>query len=179
MTERILAVTRDFEHLPKPSELSLVLSDQPPLADLVTGAFVLAFEGDHLLMTEERDRGWNIVGGGVEPGETPEQAARREAIEEAAARLGGLELLGYQRVRLLGPRPDGYRNPYPDSYLLFFLAAVAALDPFEPNEDASARALIPPADVAGTFWGGFESNRLLHAAALERVRPDGQVSTAP
>jgi 8-oxo-dGTP diphosphatase len=170
MSERVLSVTHDFEHLPKPNELSIVLSDHPPPVDLVTGAFVLAFDGDQLLMTEERGRGWNILGGGVEPGETPEQAARREAVEEAATRLGELHVLGYQRIRLLGPKPDGYDRPYPENYMLFFVAAVAALDPFEPNDDASARALVPPAGVAGTFWGGFESNRLLHAAALERAR---------
>jgi 8-oxo-dGTP diphosphatase len=170
VTERVLHLTRDFEHLPKPNESSIVLSDQPPPTELVTGAFVLAFDGDRLLMTEEHGRGWNIVGGGVEPGETPEQAARRETVEEAGARLGELAVLGYQRMRLLGPKQDGYRWPYPDSYMLLFVAQVAALDPFEPNDDASARALVPPAEVAATFWGAFESNRLLHQAALERIQ---------
>jgi len=37
---------------------------------------------------------WNLVGGGVQRGETPEQAARREAREEVGATLGALRLFG-------------------------------------------------------------------------------------
>src|SRR6266545_3125140 len=105
---RVLSVEHDPDFLPRPSEIRLVLSERLPPAELITGAFVLAFEGERLLMTDERERGLNILGGGLEPGETPEAAARREALEEAGARLGDLEPLGYQRVRLLGTRPEDY-----------------------------------------------------------------------
>ena len=170
MSERVLHVRHDFPGLPKPSEIRLVLSDQPPPSELTTGAFALAFDGDRLLMTDERGRGLNIIGGGVEPGETPEEAVRREAAEEAAAELADLELLGYQHVRVLGPKPEGYRFLYPESYMVVFRARVAALGPFEPNESATGRALVPPAEVPGTFWGGFPENRLLYEAARPPAR---------
>jgi 8-oxo-dGTP diphosphatase len=163
--ERVLHVQRDHPGLPAPSEIRLVLSDQPPPPELTTGAFALAFDGDRLLMTDERGRGLNIVGGGVEPGETPEEALRREAAEEAAVELVDLEVVAYQRVRLLGPKPEGYRFPYPDSYMVVFRARVAALGPFEPNESATRRALVAPEELPGTFWGGLAANRRLYEAA--------------
>lgn len=62
-------------------------------------------------MTNLRQRGWDIPGGHLEPGETPEAAMRREVMEEAGAVLGDVQLLGYQRIRLLGTVPIGYRYP--------------------------------------------------------------------
>jgi 8-oxo-dGTP pyrophosphatase MutT (NUDIX family) len=44
---------------------------------------------------------WATPGGGVEPGETPEQAAHREAAEELGARDVVLELLWRGRSRFL------------------------------------------------------------------------------
>lgn len=46
-------------------------------------------------MVRHRRRGWEFPGGHVEPGETPWQTARREALEEAGASLGELGLVGY------------------------------------------------------------------------------------
>lgn len=50
---------------------------------------VLLFSGGD---PAHRDRGswWFTAGGGIEPGEAPEEAARREVFEEAGLRLGEL-----------------------------------------------------------------------------------------
>jgi 8-oxo-dGTP diphosphatase len=92
-------------------------------------------------------RGWDIVGGHIEPGESAEEAARREAYEEAGARLRELHMLGYQRLRLLGPRPVSYRYSYPDSYQVFYWAQIEALDEFISTEEARERALFAPDDA--------------------------------
>src|SRR5258707_5854402 len=100
-TEKVLQIEINIAWLPQPNEGRLVLSSQLPLRELSTTSFILAFSGDRLLQTHLVKRGWDLVGGHIEPGESPEEAARREAYEEAGARLGPLHLLGYQHLRLL------------------------------------------------------------------------------
>jgi 8-oxo-dGTP pyrophosphatase MutT (NUDIX family) len=145
--ERILQITQNLPWLPQPNESCIVLSSQLPPDEMLSTALVLAFDRDRLLQTKLAARGWDIVGGHIEPGESPEGAARREAYEEAAARLRELHLLGYQRLRLLGPRPAMYRYSYPDSYQVFYWAQIEALDEFIPTEEAQERALFAPDDA--------------------------------
>jgi 8-oxo-dGTP diphosphatase len=145
--ERILLVERNISWLPQPNEGSIVLSSQLPPCEMIATALVLAFDEDRLLQTNLVARGWDIVGGHIELGESPEEAARREAYEEASARLGQLHLLGYQRLRLLGPRPGSYRYPYPDSYQVFYWAQIEALDEFVSTAEARERALFGPDDA--------------------------------
>ncbi|HET8911636.1 MAG TPA: NUDIX domain-containing protein [Ktedonobacteraceae bacterium] len=147
MDERILQIKHNLSWLPQPNESRVVLSSHLPPRELIATALVLAFDGDRLLQTHLVARGWDIVGGHIEPGESPEEAVRREAYEEASARLGDLHLLGYQRLRLLGPRPDEYRYSYPDSYQAFYWAQIEALDEFTPTEEARERALFGPDDA--------------------------------
>ncbi len=67
-----------------------------------TRPIILACAGvmifDHqqrLLLIERTDNGkWGLPGGALEPGETTEEAARREVFEEVGLELGPLEFLG-------------------------------------------------------------------------------------
>ena len=63
---------------------------------MVLGARAALIDGDKvLLLRHTYTPGWHFPGGGVEPGETAEQAARREAEEETGYRVeGGASLLG-------------------------------------------------------------------------------------
>jgi 8-oxo-dGTP diphosphatase len=145
--EKILQIEENISWLPQPNEGRVVLSSQLPPREMIATALVLAFDGGRLLQTKLAKRGWDIVGGHIEPGESPEEAARREAYEEAGARLGELHLLGYQRLRLLGPRPASYSYSYPDSYQVFYWAHIESLDDFMPTEEASERGLFAPMEA--------------------------------
>ena len=66
---------------------------------------LLVDEEERLLLLRYVDRGkylWVPVGGGVEPGETIEQTARREIIEETGF-LAPVELIAIGRRRLVVP----------------------------------------------------------------------------
>ena len=62
---------------------------------VTVGARVLLVrDGQVLLLRHTYLHHWYALGGGVERGETPEQAVRREAAEEVGATLGEVRLLG-------------------------------------------------------------------------------------
>lgn len=161
---RLLTVQRDVPWAPIPNELHLILADTlPPLAHIST-AFALAFSGDALLLSNLSDRGWDVPGGHLRTGEAPEAAMRRETYEETGVRLGDATLIGYQMVRVLAAMPPQYRYPYPESYQVFYVAHVLALDPFTGNTEAIGRDLFPPAKAATIGW--VRENRALYDEAL-------------
>lgn len=71
---------------------------------LLVGAGVLIVdEQNRLLLQRRTDDGlWGIVGGGVEPGEAVEDAARREAREETGLLVGKIELFGSSPAPIFG-----------------------------------------------------------------------------
>jgi 8-oxo-dGTP pyrophosphatase MutT (NUDIX family) len=165
-SEKILRVEHSIPWLPRPNESQIVRTSRLPPLELVSTALVLAFSGDSLLMTDLRKRGRDIPGGHVEPGEHPEETAHREVREETGATLHSLTLLAYQRLRLLGPQPEGYSYPYPDCYQVFYWAQVASLEDFLPTEEALGRALFSPQEARELAW--VQHNPELYQIALER-----------
>ena len=163
-TEKLLRVDHDLAWLPKPNESRIVLAAHLPPLEQTPTAFVLAFVGDQLLMTHLVERGWDIPGGHIEPGESPEEAARREVYEETGARVGPLHLLGYQRLRLFGPKPASYRYPYPDSYQVFYRTTVESLEDLLPTSEVQGCALFSPSAARTLAWVRF--NHKLYEAAL-------------
>ncbi len=153
--EKIIRIDHNLSWLPSPNESLIALSSQLPPLELISTALVVAFAGDRLLMTELASRGWDIPGGHIEPGEHPEETVRREVLEETGATLGEPHLLGYQRLRLLGPAPTSYAYPYPDCYQVFYRAQVISLSDFLPTPEARSRALFPPAEARASAWVQF------------------------
>lgn len=67
----------------------------------------------HLLLVFDRyRRQWELPGGGIDPGETPLQAAVRELHEESGLHLPTLTLAGYARFRLTAPPRSEYAAVY-------------------------------------------------------------------
>lgn len=162
--EKILQVEQNIAWLPQPNEARIVLSSQLPPRELIVTSFVLAFAEDRLLQTRLVKRGWDLTGGHIESGETPEEAARREVDEETAAKLGPLHLLGYQHLQVFGPRPASYNHPYPASYQLFYWAHIVSLNAFSPTEETSERGLFAPEEAEALPW--VQTHRELYTIAL-------------
>lgn len=62
----------------------------------VFGAATVIVRDERVLLVRHTygELNWEIPGGGADPGESAEQAARREALEETGVTLGGLRLTG-------------------------------------------------------------------------------------
>jgi NAD+ diphosphatase len=92
---------------------------------------MLAVRGERALLGRNRRRPgarFSCLAGFVEPGETPEEAVRREVREEAGVRCG--------RVRYLAAQPW----PFPSSLMMGFLAeALTEAITVDPEEIAEAR----------------------------------------
>ena len=163
----LLGTGYNIPWLPQPNEISLILDETLPPLHLITSALALAFHEDTFLMTKLHQRGWDIPGGHIEPGETPEQTMRREVMEEAAVELGRVRLFGYQRIRLLGAVLVDYRYPQPDSYQVFYIGRVAKVLPFIPTAEASDRAFFPLQQALQQRW--VQENRLMFDAAYQTM----------
>ncbi|NGZ76978.1 NUDIX hydrolase [Saccharibacillus alkalitolerans] len=62
---------------------------------IMAGACVIAEKDGGILLQKRTDNGcWGLPGGSLEPGESMEQVARRELMEETGLEAGELELLG-------------------------------------------------------------------------------------
>ena len=168
--ENIIQTDYNIVWLPQPNIGQIVLSSHLPPAELSVTAMVLAFSGQNLLQTRLVKRGWDLVGGHIEPGETPEEAVRREAYEEAGALLGPLHLLGFQRLRLPGMRPENYRYPFPESYQIFYWARVIDLEEITPDQEKSARSLFSPTEAEQLPW--VQAHQALYKAAIDAMRAD-------
>lgn len=76
--------------------------------------------GEILLEKRLDDSLWGILGGWVEVGETPEDAFKREVLEEANLVVDGLELIDFY-TRLPGP----YHQPHTSIHVLYFCNEVS------------------------------------------------------
>jgi 8-oxo-dGTP diphosphatase len=59
----------------------------------VNYVYVIAFRDGEFLMVRHASRAWEMPGGKVNPGESPEEAAVREFREETGYEVGSLKLL--------------------------------------------------------------------------------------
>lgn len=129
----------NFPKLPLPNQTRWIVSEAFPTDAPITASYVLAFREGKILLGRHRKRGWDILGGHLDPGESPEQATRREVYEEAKAVVGKMIPLGYQEIELFGPKPEGYKYPHPKSYQTFYIGVVDGVEEFEEEEDMVER----------------------------------------
>jgi NAD+ diphosphatase len=107
---------------------------------------MLAINGDRCLLGRNKRRAgarFSCLAGFMEPGETPEEAVRREILEESGVRTG--------RVRYLGAQPW----PFPSSLMMGFLA-----------EALSEEVAVDPSELAEARWFLRDEVRAMVARSL-------------
>ena len=97
---------------------------------ITLGARVIVLRDNEVLLIRHTYRsGWYLPGGGVDKGETLEAAARREAEEEAAVRVGEVLLLGVY---------SNFREGKSDHVAIFYSRDFEIRE-FEPNDEIEVR----------------------------------------
>lgn len=166
--KQLIKTDNTMAWLPKPAESRLYITDELPPQEQWGTAFGFAFDGDKILLTRLRDRDWDIPGGMIEAGETPQQAAIREVWEETYATVEIIELIGIQEVENFGDKPKNYPYPYPISTQVFFLCKLIELCPFEVNNESIERKLFSPAQARRIPT--MINHDLIYEEALRRIQ---------
>lgn len=119
-----------------------VLSNQICPSTLTASAIVFATNSNNeLALTHHPIRGWQVPGGHIEPGESAEEAVRRELREEAGMIAEHYAVLGFIRIQAIGDKPKNYSYPYPIRYCQVYRADAVEIEDLQPIADADDRGL--------------------------------------
>src|SRR6266699_1121430 len=104
------------------------------------GVYALVFDGEHVLLAHRRDIDWwNLPGGGMEVGETVDEAIIREVREETGLKVRVEQLVGV------------YSKPQKQEVVLTFRCAVIGGTLCETEESRECRYFLPSALPANTL----------------------------
>lgn len=105
----------------------LIQSDKLPDVTLCTAVYCLAvLPGTKQVVLTRNHRGWEMLGGHIEPGETIEQALLRECLEEGGFTPEHYQLFGYRKITAKqlvahNQKADSF-YPFPHGYIPHFIA---------------------------------------------------------
>jgi 8-oxo-dGTP pyrophosphatase MutT (NUDIX family) len=87
-------------------------------------AYAVLTRGDEVLLTRMSSRTriagvWTLPGGGIDHGEDPRDALRREVYEETGLRVQPGRVVDVHSTHFVGPRSDGLVEDYHGIHLIF------------------------------------------------------------
>jgi 8-oxo-dGTP pyrophosphatase MutT (NUDIX family) len=107
------------------TQWELYLSDDVPALETCSAVLCVAKYGDGIVLARAK-RGWGMLGGHIERGESLEEALLRELAEEAGYTPDSYRIFGHRRLISPAPVPHGQRDgefyPYPESNIVYFIA---------------------------------------------------------
>ena len=128
-----------------PLRIRYFRSIEHPPEPYVTSVRCLVFQDDSVLVVGNREGGHILPGGRREAGETYEQTLRREVIEETGWTIEPISRLGFIHLEHLGPKPPGYRFPYPQFFQIVYTARATRHVPHSMrNDDYEEKAAFVP-----------------------------------
>ena len=147
--------------------LDLVYQEADPLKDLagkkLTGVHAFCFYGDKMVIVYSDAKGyWAPPGGGVEPGETYEEAVIREVKEETNMKVLRQELIGYQDI-------------YEPDRIVRQTRSFCIVEPMgdflvDPDGEVTKIKLIDPRDYKEYFdWGEIGERIMKRALELKKL----------
>jgi 8-oxo-dGTP diphosphatase len=125
----------------------------------IRAALVFALSDGKFVLADIAGRGWCIPGGRLEAGETPEEAVRREAVEEIGATLGPLHPLGYFVITTL---ETGAAQAVPT-----YVAEVTEMQPLPAGTESGGVRLAVMEELPGVY---YTWDALLEAVFLLAMR---------
>jgi ADP-ribose pyrophosphatase YjhB (NUDIX family) len=134
----------------------------------VHGVHAFCFVGDELVIVYSEAKGyWTPPGGGVESGETVEEAIAREVLEETNMRVLKQRVIGYQEVS----------EPHRLTIQVRSVCIVEPIGPFvadtatdDDGEGVTEIKLIDPKDIKQYFdWGEVGAHVLTRALELKNL----------
>lgn len=102
----------------------------PPPAHLISNVNAVPWTSEGLwVVIQLNDGTWEIPGGTVEAGETPQHALARELLEEAGARIEWAQYLGALKMHSLAEQPFRPHLPHPVAYRAVYRCRVELIGP--------------------------------------------------
>ncbi len=119
-----------------------------------------------MLLTNIRSRGWDLPGGHIESGETPEQAITRELKEETGATVEHFELIGY--LKITNEKENERNKKYPKlSCILVYKGQNATVDSDHTFQLEAAESKFVPIDQLAHVhhdWNEAKAEVVVYAA---------------
>ena len=109
--------------------LACYLTDRTPPRRYVTSARAIVIDGDRVLVVQDPSKRHIMPGGRLEPDETPEDALRREVLEETGWSLTFCRPIGILHYTHTDAAPEGYRYPYPDFLQIVYAGSAGEYRP--------------------------------------------------
>lgn len=129
--------------------LECYLTDRPPPRRYVTSARAIVTDGDRVLVVHDPTNNHIMPGGRLERGETPEDALRREVIEETGWSLLHFRPIGILHYTHTEAVPEGWNFPHPDFLQIVYAGRPDEYHPElrEGDEFVLGSEFVPIADV--------------------------------
>lgn len=145
--------------------VEVYLSDEFPELNLCASSYAFVFKDGNFLQTELKEgerpkRRFDIPGGHIDQGESPEEAVIRETFEETGVVINNPKLIAYMKITSsLSKEENTSKYPYPTSYMLFYLCDLVREEEFFGNDEVHGRVWFNEEEFENLFW--IKENKIL------------------